>query len=105
MKKLNVLFCILFSIFIFSQSDVYFGKKKLIGAEIILENGTIKTGFLQDFQSHRFYNTDMQSFGGIEKNLKFDTKEFKFKEEAGSAIQIINIVDVKKDYIAEYGWL
>ena len=96
MKKITALFCILFSIFIFSQSDVYFGKKKLMGAEIILENGTIKTGFLQDFHSQKFYNTDMQSFSSIEKYLKYDTKEFKFKEEAGSAIQIINIADVKR---------
>lgn len=96
MKKLSVLFCFIFSVFAFSQSDIYFGKKKLVSAEIILENGTAKKGFLQDFQSQRFYNSDLQSFGGIEKLLKYETKQFKFKEEAGSAVQPINIDDVKR---------
>ncbi|WP_294226813.1 hypothetical protein [uncultured Chryseobacterium sp.] len=96
MKKLSVLFCFIFSVFAFSQSDIYFGKKKLVSAEIILENGTAKKGFLQDFQSQRFYNSDLQSFGGIEKLLKYETKQFKFKEEAGSAVQLINIDDVKR---------
>lgn len=94
MKKFTILFCVLYSVFIFSQSDVYFGKKKLTGAEIILENGTVKTGFLQDFPSHRFYK--VPSFVGIERSLKYDTKEFKFREEASSALQIININDVKR---------
>ncbi|WP_294232208.1 hypothetical protein [uncultured Chryseobacterium sp.] len=96
MKKLSVLFCFIFSVFAFSQSNIYFGKKKLVSAEIILENGTAKKGFLQDFQSQRFYNSDLQSFGGIEKLLKYETKQFKFKEEAGSAVQLINIDDVKR---------
>ncbi len=96
MKKFTLLFCFVFSVFAFSQSDIYFGKKKLVNAEIILENGTSKKGFLQDFQSQRFYNSDLQSFGGIEKLLKYETKQFKFKEEAGSAVQIINIDDVKR---------
>ena len=96
MKKLTALLFILFSISIFSQEDIYFGKKKLVGAEIILENGDIKTGFLEDFQSQRFYNGDVQSFSGIEKKFKFEVKEFKFKEEMGSAVQLINISDVKR---------
>lgn len=96
MKKFTLLFCFVFSVFAFSQSDIYFGKKKLVNAEIILENGTSKKGFLQDFQSQRFYNSDLQSFGGIEKLLKYETKQFKFKEEAGSAVQLINIDDVKR---------
>uniref|UniRef100_A0AAU6WP21 Uncharacterized protein n=1 Tax=Chryseobacterium endophyticum TaxID=1854762 RepID=A0AAU6WP21_9FLAO len=45
MKKLSVLFCFIFSVFAFSQSDIYFGKKKLVSAEIILENGTAKKDF------------------------------------------------------------
>lgn len=96
MKKLIVLLFVLFSVSVFSQEDVYFGKKKLVAAEVILENGDIKTGYLQDFQSNRFYNGDVGSFSGIEKNFKFEVKEFKFKEEAGSAIQLINISDVKR---------
>lgn len=96
MKKITIFFCFLFSVFVFSQSDIYFGKKKLVDAEIILENGTVKAGFLQDFQSQRFYYSDMQLFGGIEKLMKYETKQFKFKEKPGSAIQMINIADVKR---------
>lgn len=96
MKKLTAFLFVLFSISIFAQEDVYFGKKKLVAAEIILENGDVKTGFLEDFQSNRYYNGDVQSFSGIEKSFKYEVKEFKFKEGTGSAVRLINISDVKR---------
>lgn len=61
-----------------------------------MENGDIKTGFLQDFHTPRFVETDMGFLGGIEKKLKFETKEFKFKEEKTSAVQVIKIEDIKR---------
>jgi hypothetical protein len=96
MKKLITLFSLLFSITAFSQVDLYFGRKSFVGAEIILENGDIKTGFLQDFHTPRFVESDIGFLSGIEKKLKFETKEFKFKEEKTSTVQIIKIEDLKR---------
>lgn len=96
MKNLLVFLFIITSCLFFGQSDVYFGKKPLVGAEIILENGDIKTGFLQDFKIARYLNSDLQSITSIEKRLDYDTKEFKFKENVNSPIQKINIADVKR---------
>lgn len=96
MKKLITLFSLLFYISAFSQLDVYFGRKPYVEAEIIMENGDIKTGFLQNFQTPRFVESDMGFLGGIEKKLKFETKEFKFKEDKTSALQIIKIEDLNR---------
>ncbi|WBV61807.1 hypothetical protein PFY12_06705 [Chryseobacterium camelliae] len=96
MKNLFIFLFIITSCLFFGQSDVYFGKKPLVGAEIILENGNIKTGFLQDFKISRYLNSDLQSITSIEKRLDYDTKEFKFKENVNSSIQKINIADVKR---------
>lgn len=96
MKNLLAFLFIITSCLFFGQSDVYFGKKPLVGAEIILENGDIKTGFLQDFKIARYLNSDLQSITSIEKRLDYDTKEFKFKENVNSPIQKINIADVKR---------
>ncbi len=96
MKKIITAFCFLVSVSVFSQMELYFGRKPFIGAEIIMENGDIKTGFLQDFHTPRFVETDMGFLGGIEKKLKFETKEFKFKEEKTSAVEIIKIEDLKR---------
>lgn len=94
-KTFALLFICSFS-FVFSQEDIYFGKKPIVAAEIILENGDIKTGFLQDFKVSRFTNSDLQSITSIEKKLAFEVKDFKFKEEVNSQIQKINIADVKR---------
>lgn len=96
MKKLITLFSFLISFLAFSQVDIYFGKKPFVGAEIILENGDIKTGYLQDFHTPRFVETEMGFLSGIEKKLKFETKEFKFKEEQTSVLEIIKIEDLKR---------
>ncbi len=96
MKNLFVFLLIITSCLFFGQSDVYFGKKPLVGAEIILENGDIKTGFLQDFKNARYISSDLQSITSIEKRLDYDDKEFKFKEGANSPVQKINIEDIKR---------
>lgn len=96
MKKLITAFFLLFYIYAFSQLDLYFGKKPYVEAEIIMENGDIKTGFLQDFHTPRFVESDMGFLGGIEKKLKFETKEFKFKEDKTSTEQVIKIEDLKR---------
>jgi hypothetical protein len=96
MKKLIALFCILFSVLIFSQEDVYFGRKASVPAEIIMENGDIKTGFLQNFQNPKFVDADMLLLGNIEKKLRFEIDEFKFKEEQSSAVEKISINDLKR---------
>ncbi|MCU7618176.1 hypothetical protein NZ698_13285 [Chryseobacterium sp. PBS4-4] len=96
MKKLIGLFCVLFSVLIFSQEDVYFGKKASVPAEIIMENGDIKTGFLQSFQNPKFVDADMLLLGNIEKKLRFEIDEFKFKEEQSSVVEKISINDLKR---------
>ncbi|SMP17421.1 hypothetical protein [Chryseobacterium profundimaris] len=96
MKNFFLFALILTSHLLFAQADIYFGKKPIVSAEIILENGDIKTGFLQDFKIGRFSTSDLQSMTSIEKRLAFEVKDLKFKEESNSAIQTINIADVKR---------
>ncbi|MEG0762079.1 MAG: hypothetical protein RR411_11455 [Chryseobacterium sp.] len=96
MKNLFIFLFSVASCLFFGQSDVYLGKKSLVGAEIILESGDIKTGFLQDFKIARYLYSDLQSITSIEKRLDYDTKEFKFKEGVNSSIQKVNIADIKR---------
>lgn len=101
MKKSIALLLILSFSFVFSQEDVYFGKKASIQAEIIMENGDVKTGFLQNFQNPKFVDADMLLLGNIEKKLRFEIDEFKFKEEQSSAVEKISINDLKRIIILE----
>ncbi|MBW8524510.1 hypothetical protein K0U91_09175 [Chryseobacterium chendengshani] len=96
MKKLIVLLFIFSFSFVFSQEDVYFGKKASIPVEIIMENGEVKTGFLQNFQNPKYVYADMLLLGNIEKKLRFEIDEFNFKEEQSSAVEKIGINDLKR---------
>jgi len=101
MKKSIILLFIFSFSFVFSQEDVYFGKKPSVAAEIIMENGDVKTGYLQNFQNPRFVHADMLLLGNIEKKLRFEIDEFKFKEEQSSAIEKIGINDIKRIIILD----
>lgn len=96
MKKLTALLFIFLYSLSFAQEDVYFGRKKSIPAEIIMENGDVKTGFLQNFQNPKYVHADMLLLGNIEKKLRFEIDEFNFKEEQSSAVEKISINDLKR---------
>lgn len=101
MKKLLTLFSFIVSICTFSQEEIYFGKKPFVQAEIIMENGDIKTGYLQNFQNPKYISADMPMLGGLEKKLKFEVKEFAFKEDKESSVEKIKIEDLKRIVILD----
>jgi len=95
MKKLPILFFLILSLSVFSQSDIYFGKSQIVPAEVILENGEVKTGFLQNFKVAR-YARSLINFNGLERTFNYDLKEYEFKEKMSSAVQKLKIDDIKR---------
>ena len=95
--KIIFLFSLLFiSLSFNAQVYLYFGNNPFVKADLQLEDGTTKTGYLQDFQTPKVAETDLGFIQGIEKKLKFEVKDFKFKEQKSSTVQIIPITDVKR---------
>lgn len=91
MKHVFLLICCLTSLIAFGQKDTdyFFGRKKTVKAEILMENGTTKTGFLKSFPILK-RNFALQS---LEKNL--DSKEFEFIASNSNNSEKIKISDIK----------
>lgn len=100
-KKIIVAATLLFSFLAFSQlqSGFYFGKRPLSKADIVMEDGTHREGYLKSFLMPKFFETGMGAFKTLEKSLHLDTKEFKFQKTKTSPVEIININDVKTIYL------
>lgn len=101
MKKTIGLFLMLLSISIFSQkADIYYGKKATLKAEIILESGETKSGYLENFAIPRITGS-LQSIVSIEKRFNYTSSEINFKTTATSAKQPIKIEDIKRIIILD----
>ncbi|MCW3168619.1 hypothetical protein OMO38_08770 [Chryseobacterium sp. 09-1422] len=97
MKKLTVLLLLIASAqCYFAQSlQFYTGKRDFLPIEILMEDGTTKTGFAQDFML-----PDVATFTYLtkssEKSANLSRKEVKFKSsKSDAAVQIIPVSDIK----------
>lgn len=100
MKNFFLSLTILISCMALGQSDLYFGKKPSVKAELLLENGETKTGYLQGVQPKRFISAITSVSGNNDLKLDYD-KGYKFKENQNSPVQNIIISDIKKITILE----
>ncbi|CAA7389600.1 hypothetical protein [Chryseobacterium fistulae] len=99
MKKLITLIYILSSTLSFSQLSK---KNDLLAAEVMMEDGSTKTGFLKDFVQPIVSGDGLISGPiNIEKKLNLDTKEFKFQKTKDSDSEILNIDNIKSIIIYE----
>ncbi len=96
MKKLSALLLFLFSVQnFFTQSlQFYTGKRDFIPIEILMEDGSTKKGFAQDFML-----PDVATFTIMGKGPKYanlDRKEVKFKSsKSDTQVQLIPVSDIK----------
>ncbi|WP_027387973.1 hypothetical protein [Chryseobacterium gregarium] len=96
MKKLSALLLFLFSVQnFFTQSlQFYTGKRDFIPIEILMEDGSSKKGFAQDFML-----PDVATFTIMGKGPKYanlDRKEVKFKSsKSDTQVQMIPVSDIK----------
>jgi hypothetical protein len=96
MKQLSfLLFFILSAQNFFAQSlQFYTGKRDFIPIEILMEDGSTKKGFAQDFML-----PDVATFsfmGKGPKNANLDRKEVKFKSsKSDTQVQLISVSDIK----------
>lgn len=97
MKKISLLLLFIASAHsYFAQSlQFYTGKRDFLPIEILMEDGTTKTGFAQDFML-----PDVATFSYIgkssEKSANLDRKEVKFKSSKSDAtVQLIPVSDIK----------
>lgn len=97
MKKISLLlFFIASAHSYFAQSlQFYTGKRDFLPIEILMEDGTTKTGFAQDFTL-----PDVATFSYIgkssEKSANLHRKEVKFKSSKSDAtVQLIPVSDIK----------
>lgn len=93
-KTLLIIFCLLNLLFYSQVTSGAFGNNTL-NAEIILENGEIKNGFLKDFQTKKYVEWDGMNLTTIEKVFQYETKLFKFKEKSSTKEETIDISNVK----------
>lgn len=96
MKKTISFFSLLTSLLFQAQVFLYSGNKPYVKADLYLEDGSIKSGYLQNFKTPKLTEIQAGFLHGIEKKLNYLVKEFKFKEEKNSTLQIIPIEDVKR---------
>ncbi|WP_162033820.1 hypothetical protein [Chryseobacterium potabilaquae] len=93
MPKLITLLCSLCFTLYFTQSSK---KKELLAAEIMMEDGSTKTGFLKDFVQPIILGYGLMPGPiSIEKKLNLDTKEFKLQKNKDSDYEILNIGNIK----------
>lgn len=96
MKKLSLLLLFILSIQnFFAQSlQFYTGKRDFIPIEILMEDGSTKKGFAQDFML-----PDIATFvftGKGQKYANLDRKEVKFKSsKSDTQVQLIPVSDIK----------
>lgn len=97
MKKLSLLLLLFASVqSYFAQSlQFYTGKRDFLPIEILMEDGTTKTGFAQDFML-----PDVATFTYLtkssEKSANLRRKEVKFKSsKSDAAVQLIQVSDIK----------
>lgn len=97
MKKLAALLLLIASTSsYFAQSlQFYTGKRDFLPIEILMEDGTIKTGFAQDFML-----PDVATFSYLtkssEKSANLNRKEVKFKSsKSDTTVQLISVTDIK----------
>ncbi|MDQ0783182.1 hypothetical protein [Chryseobacterium sp. W4I1] len=97
MKKLIILMLFVITApHFFAQSlQFYTGKRDFIPIEILMEDGSTKKGFAQDFMLPDV--ATFQVFGkSSEKNANLDRKEVKFKSsKSDTEVQLIHVSDVK----------
>lgn len=96
MKKLSLLLIFIFSAqSFFAQSlQFYTGKRDFTPIEILMEDGSTKKGFAQDFML-----PDVATFSFMGKGAKYanlDRKEVKFKSsKSDTQVQLIPVSDIK----------
>ncbi|WP_407404430.1 hypothetical protein [Chryseobacterium sp.] len=100
-KTLTTLLSLLFSVNAFSQKkEIYYGQKATLKAEVILESGETKNGFIENFAIPRI-GSNLQSVTSIEKRLNFTSKEINFKTTATSVKEALKIEDIKRIIILD----
>lgn len=96
MKKLSLFLLFIFSVqsFLAQSLQFYTGKRDFIPIEILMEDGSTKKGFAQDFML-----PDVATFtfmGKGPKNANLDRKEVKFKSsKSDTQVQLIPVSDIK----------
>ncbi len=103
LKKIFPLLLFLFSLSVEAQlgEGIYFGRKRYEKAEIILENGTNRTGYIRDFTNYKHKANSFSRFNSLEKNLGFLVKKFYFRTTKDSKDEKIRIGDVKSIIILD----
>lgn len=97
MKKLSLLMLLIFSAqsFLAQSLQFYTGKRDFIPIEILMEDGSTKKGFAQDFML-----PDVATFQIIGRtsssSAHLDRKEVKFKSsKTDQEVQLISVTDIK----------
>jgi hypothetical protein len=96
MKKLSLLLLFIFSAqSFFAQSlQFYTGKRDFLPIEILMEDGSTKKGFAQDFMLPDVATFSFMGKGA--KNANLDRKEVKFKSsKSDTQVQLIPVSDIK----------
>ncbi|KMQ67042.1 hypothetical protein ACM39_14705 [Chryseobacterium sp. FH2] len=96
MKKLSALLLFVFSAHsFFAQSlQFYTGKRDFLPIEILMEDGSTKKGFAQDFMLPDVATFSFMGKGA--KNANLDRKEVKFKtSKSDTEVQSIPVSDIK----------
>ncbi len=97
LKKIFPLFLFLFSLSVEAQlgEGIYFGKERYERAEIKLENGTSRTGYIKDFTNYERKAMMNGEFYSIERNIGLLTNEFYFRDTENASDEKISIDDIK----------
>lgn len=96
MKKFITLFLSLMTVSVLDAQSLQFytGKRDFLPIEILMEDGSTKKGFAQDFSLPDV--ATFQFMGTKGKNAHLDRKEVKFKSsQADNEIQLIPVSDIK----------
>ncbi|WP_027387974.1 hypothetical protein [Chryseobacterium gregarium] len=103
MKKLFILILGFFFAQSFGQGlDITVGKRPYVKADLLMENGQTKHGYLKDFLIPKFVESGIaNSFKRVESLYHYDTKIFKFKSNQDEDAQEIPLTEIKSIIIVD----
>ncbi|MCJ8155168.1 hypothetical protein MKJ01_15475 [Chryseobacterium sp. SSA4.19] len=103
MKKLFILLLGFFFAQSFCQGlDINFGKRPYVKADLLMENGQTRHGYLKDFLIPKFLESGIvNDFKRVESVYHFDTKIFKFKNNKDEDAQEISLTEIKSIIIID----
>lgn len=95
MKKVTSLILVFYAVLGFSQMQFYTGSRDFLPVEILMEDGSVKKGFAQEFML-----PDVAKFqtglGSGEKNANLTRKEVKFKSSQNQdSPELVHVSDLK----------